>query len=384
VVRDRGRREDGYDVCVHCSRASIQGALNPNARYAVFDLFLEQIDTEAKAYLLGWIASDGTVREDTICIELHRQDRMLLQDLAALLGEDLPLHPRKEGRHLALEVPRKKMVEDVCRHLGIKPGPKSRTVRFPELVSDELQWHFVRGLFDGDGSVADPRRKPTPECSISSSSGHMKAHVNLLAGESGRVGPGKIAFQGVNAMDFLGHLYDEATLSLSRKHQLYQDWCAWVPQLGGMGNSGFERPLFRWARTHPDAVHPFKARASDAGYDLTIIGDREEDRGRETRLYRTGVRVSCLHGWYFDLLPRSSIVKTGYMLANSVGVIDRSYRGEVLVPLRKVDPRAPDLQFPARIVQLVPRPVIHLTFEEVDDLEETDRGAGGFGSTGNP
>ena len=52
------------------------------------------------------------------------------------------------------------------------------------------------------------------------------------------------------------------------------------------------------------------------------------------------------------LVPRSSISKTGYMLANSVGVIDRTYTGNVLVPLIKVDKSMPDLILPARVVQL--------------------------------
>lgn len=383
IVRDRKRREDGGDICLYCSRCAFRGEGNPNIRHIIFDHFLEEIDTEAKAYVLGWIASDGAIQKGTIALELHRRDEGILRNLAALLGQNLPLQPRKGGRHLALCLHRQSLVQDACRHLRIVPGAKSRTAQFPNLESDALKWAFVRGLFDGDGSVVGPKRKPTPECSIASSSDHMMANVNLLAGMSGRVRHDKITFQGVNALDFLGHLYEGASLSLGRKRQLYEDWAAWAPQLGGRGNSGFERPLFRWARLNPEAVAPFKTHVSDAGYDLTLIGDRKEDRGQRVRMYRTGIRVSCLHGWYFDLLPRSSIIKTGYMLANSVGVIDRAYRGEVFVPLRKVDPEAPDLEFPVRLVQIVPRPVVHLTFEEVDDLDDTDRGAGGFGSTGS-
>ena len=99
-------------------------------------------------------------------------------------------------------------------------------------------------------------------------------------------------------------------------------------------------------------------------------------------LYDTGIKVQPAFGWYFDLVPRSSISKTGYMLANSIGVIDRTYVGPVLVPLRKVDPHAPDLELPARLVQIIPRPIVHIQWEEVEALDETARGAGGFGSTG--
>ena len=70
------------------------------------------------------------------------------------------------------------------------------------------------------------------------------------------------------------------------------------------------------------------------------------------------------------------------MLANAVGVIDRAYVGEVLVPLVEFDPAAPDLPLPARVVQLIPRPIVTGEVVEVAQLEDTARGSGGFGSTG--
>lgn len=210
----------------------------------------------------------------------------------------------------------------------------------------------------------------------------MKDAIMQFVGIPCTLYEGGIRFQGVNAIDFMGRLYDEASLALSRKLEEYYECLAWKPKLKGPGNSGFDRPTLYWCRTHPEAVPPRKARASDSGYDVTIIGDRDEDRGCAVRLYRTGIRVTPPPGFYFDLAPRSSISKTGYMMANSFGVIDRSYRGEVLVPLVKVVPDAPDLTFPNRIAQLILRQAVHVSVEEVDELEDTHRGAGGFGSTG--
>ena len=382
VVRDR-EADDGSDICMPCSRARKTGADNPNCRYPdLKEDLLENIDTEAKAYLLGWLASDGAVQPGAVTLEIHRKDRVILEDLATLFTHNLKLAPRKNGRHVAMAISRQRTVQDVCRHLEINPGAKSRFVQFPKLTV-ELEWHFIRGLFDGDGSIRDPKKTMTPECNIASSSSQMLTTLAEVTREfSPRVRDGGIEYQGVNALDFLGRMYQDATWKMERKHSLYLDWCMWSPQLRGPEQSGFERPLFRWNRVHPEGVPPTKTRVSDSGYDLTLIGDREEDQGRPVRYYRTGIRVSPFHGWYFDLVPRSSISKTGYMLANSVGVIDRSYRGEVLVALRKVDPDAPALEFPCRLVQLIPRPIIHVEFEEVDDLEDTSRGEGGFGSTG--
>ncbi|HEU5075560.1 MAG TPA: hypothetical protein VFU02_15315, partial [Polyangiaceae bacterium] len=101
-----------------------------------------------------------------------------------------------------------------------------------------------------------------------------------------------------------------------------------------------------------------------------------------TVLYGSGIQVAPPAGWYFDVVPRSSIIKTGYIVANSVGVIDRSYRGEVMVPLVKIDPDAPELVLPARVAQMIPRPIVHMQIRAVGSAGTTQRGSGGFGSTG--
>ncbi|MBA2544049.1 MAG: hypothetical protein H0V17_30680 [Deltaproteobacteria bacterium] len=167
---------------------------------------------------------------------------------------------------------------------------------------------------------------------------------------------------------------------MPRKHDLYLDWCCWSPIRRGPGNTG-ATPLFLWARTHPDAVPPSKGAVSDSGFDLTLIAPAKS-HGAVT-FYRTGIRVQPAFGWYFDLVPRSSISKSGYMLANSVGIIDRGYTGEIFVPLVKIDPEAPDLELPIRLVQIVPRQIIAAELVEVSDFDETSRGDRGFGSSGN-
>jgi dUTP pyrophosphatase len=100
-------------------------------------------------------------------------------------------------------------------------------------------------------------------------------------------------------------------------------------------------------------------------------------------MYATGISVRPPPGFYFDLVARSSLSKTGYMLANGIGIIDRDYTGEILVALRKIDKDAPDLVLPAKIVQLIPRRWYDMIPVEApaEGLPKTDRGDGGFGST---
>lgn len=144
-----------------------------------------------------------------------------------------------------------------------------------------------------------------------------------------------------------------------------------------------ETNIFYYKKLQDRAVEPFKARASDSGYDLTIL-EKVKTVGM-VEFYSTGIAVQHVkEGWYFDMVPRSSISKSGYILANSVGVIDNEYTGEVFVPLIKIDEKAKDIlaDGPVRIVQLIPRQVVHFIPTEVDEFGETSRGDGGFGSSG--
>lgn len=381
--RKNRRRNDGQLICLYCSRKlKFSGRDNPNAKYmSLDDSFFKNVQTEGKAYLLGWIASDGSIREGSIQIALHPRDEVVLETLRRILGAELPIRPMRGGELRVLTINSKEIASDVCRRLRIEPGKKSHTLAFPDLASDALQWAFLRGFFDGDGGIRSPDVERSPSCSLTTASERMREAVLDLCPMQCHHDreESRLEWYGHDALDFLARLYDDASYRLPRKYDRYVDWTQWVPALSGGGRYG--RALhFRWAKTKDEAVPPFKERASDSGYDVTLI-EKVKQRGR-MELYTTGIKVKPEYGWYFDLVPRSSISKTGYMMANSFGVIDRTYTGPVLVALVKVDPNAPDLELPARLAQLVPRPIVHVQFEEVESLEETERGAGSFGSTG--
>jgi len=137
---------------------------------------------------------------------------------------------------------------------------------------------------------------------------------------------------------------------------------------------------FKFRKVNPNAPAPHRSHDSDSGFDLCLVTHVKTEMG--VSWYDTGIAVQPPDGYYFEVYGRSSIAKSGYMLANNVGIIDCSYRGTIQVALLKVNPNAPELTLPCRIVQIVPRRLIHLTPEESDSLDDTARGAGGFGSTG--
>ena len=152
-----------------------------------------------------------------------------------------------------------------------------------------------------------------------------------------------------------------------------------MPGLGGHNMSTYVDKI-KCLKTRKDAILPSKTRISDTGYDLTIL-EKIKEIG-DVSFYTTGIKIQPPFGWAVEIRARSSIAKTGYMLANGVGTIDRTYLGEVIIALRKVDKTMADIKLPCRFAQMIPVPVQHLEIIEVNELSATDRGDGGFGSTG--
>ena len=103
----------------------------------------------------------------------------------------------------------------------------------------------------------------------------------------------------------------------------------------------------------------------------------------QRRAVATGFAIAIPHGYEVQVRPRSGLaLKHGITCLNTPGTIDSDYRGEVKVILANLGSEPFEVRRGERIAQLVPAPVLQADFAEVDDLEATERGAGGFGSTG--
>lgn len=137
-----------------------------------------------------------------------------------------------------------------------------------------------------------------------------------------------------------------------------------------------------------DAVMPTRANPNDAGLDLyTPQGYHWEFKPGEKRLVNTNVQVAIPNGYVGLLVARSSLQKKGLMVANNVGIIDAGYRGDLMVALWNWDISTTWLNAGERFAQLVLVPIItpsvNLVTESDNDWYDTERGAGGFGSTGS-
>lgn len=134
----------------------------------------------------------------------------------------------------------------------------------------------------------------------------------------------------------------------------------------------------------PGMASPTRGHSTDAGLDLTAYGF--EEKRHSVFFFDTGISVELTPGYYLDVVPRSSIVKTDFIMANSVGIIDPDYRGKIFIPLRYLGngngTEAAEALVHKRIAQIIIRRLEPCTVEEVTELEGTQRGEGGFGSTG--
>ena len=136
----------------------------------------------------------------------------------------------------------------------------------------------------------------------------------------------------------------------------------------------------RIKKLHEAGVIPAYAKPGDAGMDLVAVTEEwNEDNSVVT--YDTGIAIEIPDGYVGLLFPRSSVVKTTLQLSNCVGVIDSGYRGSIMFKYRYLE-QGDVYDIGDRVGQIIIMPYPQVTFKEVAELSSTDRGEGGFGSTG--
>ena len=136
-------------------------------------------------------------------------------------------------------------------------------------------------------------------------------------------------------------------------------------------------------KLHPDAIIPKYAKEGDAGMDLTATSI-EFDHERKIITYGTSIAMEIPKGYVGLIYPRSSVYKTSLVLANHVGVIDSGYRGEIMFKYRVLNSDWRDIyDIGDRIGQIIITPYPKIFFSEVEELSTSDRGIGGYGSTGS-
>lgn len=191
---------------------------------------------------------------------------------------------------------------------------------------------------------------------------------NILKGVNNHV----IQYKGVNMIDFLGMIYSDYDCPYYNNY---------IYSYNNQGGDAI--PTIKVFKVDERAVVPSKSRYSDSGYDLTIISEYKR-LTTNTVIYDTGIQLEIPNGYYVEIVPRSSISRSGYILANNVGIIDQGYRGNLYVALTKINEDVPELSMPWRCCQMIVKKQVYSRLEVVSPnaIETSSRGSGAFGSTG--
>lgn len=140
----------------------------------------------------------------------------------------------------------------------------------------------------------------------------------------------------------------------------------------------------KYIKLDPRAITPSYGTPFAAGADLyACMGEDVSIKAGETKLFHTGIAMQIPDGLVGLIYARSGIAtKRGLAPANKVGVIDSDYRGEIMVALHNHSDKEATIADGERIAQIVFTPYMAANFSVVEELDDTERGAGGFGSTG--
>lgn len=202
-------------------------------KYNVDETFFEKIDTEEKAYILGWMYSDGNVMPDgKLRISIQISDRVIIDKITKILNYDGPIREKiKKGNRktqIELCVNRKKMVYDLMK-LGCIPN-KSMVLKMPtfDQVPENLFNHFIRGVFDGDGSISTDGIANITTTDIFNDK--LSDYLTKLLGittrkyyrKKGRNTCSLHFNKQKSTIGFLTWLYGDATIWLDRKYEKWQ------------------------------------------------------------------------------------------------------------------------------------------------------------------
>ena len=136
-------------------------------------------------------------------------------------------------------------------------------------------------------------------------------------------------------------------------------------------------------KLHPNAIIPSYAKEGDAGMDLYAVESEMDSYGNF--VYNTGLSLEIPSGYVGLLFPRSSISKTTHSLRNAVGVIDSGYRGPIIFKFKGTGTAGGESNYGVgdRVGQIIIMPYPKVQFVESEELSDSERGEGGFGSTGS-
>ena len=352
-----------------------------------------------KAYLLGFLVNSSYVMSNKIQlkIKIYKDFDYILTLIKLLFNSEL-LEIYNKNNLITIFINSKQVCEDYLELLYISTGKSFDKIKFPNLFNiitktnqsenkikeDYTLYYmsFIRGYFDFNGQIDTLDYTNNPKCIIHFQSLDLIKEFKLFLKIPNSSLNNKIIFTSTNCIDFLGLIYNckNNIFYYRNNYQKFQNLINWKLITTNIHHNQLDK--CKIYKTDNNAIIPSKHHESDVGYDLTII-KKVKNLTPSTILYDTGIKISVDYGYYIEIAPRSSLSKSGYMLANSIGIIEKSYSGNLYIALIKIDKDMPDLELPFRCCQLIFKSQISLEIEVVNDniFDKTTRNSGGFGSS---
>jgi len=333
--------------------------------------YLNIIDNNEKAYTLGFFSyiNDTHSKYANNCYEFSNiyieEDKETLN----LFRNVIDIYYDENKEILSMTIINNNILNDIINNL------KNFSIK-NDIWTKKMKYEFIRGLYEYNYLINESEERN--ENIVIKETELLNNNILQEIGDFLKI-PYLITnkneynyltyFYGCSTYDFLGIVYNQIN------NDNYSIKAA---------NYNLTIPRCCFIRVDNNAIIPTKENYSDVGYDLSIIS-KIKDFNSKTSLYDTGIKIQLDFGYYAEIIPRSSISKSGYILSNNVGIIDNSYRGNLMIALTKIAEDAIEITYPFRCCQLIVKKQYYINMEEVknDILEETRRNEGGFGSTGN-
>lgn len=241
MLHQKGLTYDAIAKKLGHASASVRSLLRKHGytdttQYNLNETFFKDINTPEKAYILGWFYSDGCVHANgKMRIQIQKEDEDILYQIKDLINYDGPIYeipPPKKFPHrkpqVCLCINRKLMANDLIKH-GCIPN-KSLVLKYPTWITRELEPHFLRGFFDGDGSICLKRKKYASVAITTTDVFNMELQHRLsLIGIDSQY---YYRYEHTNtcslqitkhnhAISFLDYIYQDSSIHLNRKYEIY-------------------------------------------------------------------------------------------------------------------------------------------------------------------
>jgi deoxyuridine 5'-triphosphate nucleotidohydrolase len=329
------------------------------------------------SYLLGYFINSAYVSKESILKLKISNEHIYILDLLKL-SKVIDYTIFDKLNYYQVNIKSENIITNYLELLQINKGKNFNLIKFPNLYKKNTNffWNFIHGYIDYNGILDKPNN--IPQCTILFNSYLLLKDFNNYIKIPHTKLNNKLIFNSTNCIDLLGEIYkNKPTIFNNINYNKFQSYINWKNLI--QNNNILDK--CKIIKVDENAVIPSKHYESDVGYDLTII-KKVKNLTPSTILYDTGIKLSVDYGYYIEIVPRSSLSKSGYILANSIGIIEKSYSGNLYVALTKIDKEMPDAELPFRCCQLIFKPQISLKIvEENNYLEDTTRNDGGFGSS---